>query len=163
MRFIQRLEAALQPKIPTTLYHGSSAEFSELKPNEHGIIWLTDDPEAAKKYASKYAKRKSERLLTVRITKTNPKVVDMRDSSDPLVAEYKKQLEMDMGMGINYKIPDNQWADKAGYFLLEKYGIDALKEHSVDIVLIKDAAGAYDHMSYAILNPKILKVQDEHS
>jgi hypothetical protein len=159
--YLKRLEASLQHKLPMTLYHGSSAKFDELKPNEHGIIWLTDDAEAAKKYARKYAKRETERILTVHITKSNPKVVDMRNVSDPLVAEYKRQLEMDMGMGINYKIPDNKWADKAGYFLLEKYGIDLLKEHNVDIIIIKDAAGAYDHMSYAVLNPNIVKVVNQ--
>ena len=33
------------------LYHGTDEDFKELKPNEYGIIWLTDDPEAAKRYA----------------------------------------------------------------------------------------------------------------
>jgi len=158
MMFLTRLAASLQHTIPTTLYHGSSADFDELKPNDHGIIWLTDDPEAAKKYATKYVGRKSEHLLTVHLTKTNPKVVDMRDATDPIVAEYKKQLEMDMGLGINYKIPESKWKDKAGYFLLEKYGTDLLKEHNVDVVIIKDAAGAYDHLSYAVLNSKIIKI-----
>ena len=35
----------------SVLYHGTDKDFKELKPNGYGIIWLTDNPDAAKRYA----------------------------------------------------------------------------------------------------------------
>jgi len=139
-----------------SLYHGTSSEFDTLKPNEYGIIWLTDDLEAAKRYAQKSYKAKAHRLLTVKLSPA--KTIDLRDLKDPLVSDYKRSLELDMGRGTDYRIPDNEWSQHAGYFLLEKYGIDSLLENHVDTVIVLDASGAYHHISYAVLNPSILKI-----
>jgi len=156
MRFKKIIQAKYEIIALKNLYHGTSSEFDTLKPNDYGIIWLTDDPEAAKRYAKKSYRTKAYNLLTVKLSPT--KTLDLRDPKDPLVSEYKRSLELDMGRGTDYHIPDNEWSQHAGYFLLEKYGIDSLTEKHVDTVIVLDASGAYHHLSYAVLNPNIIKI-----
>ena len=150
--------ADLSSNIPKNLYHGTVQKFDELKLNEYGIIWLTDDPIAAKRYAKDNLNgtKTPKNLFTVEIKPK--KVVDFRNVKDPIVLEYKKQQQMDMGRGVDYVIPDEEWPKYAGYHLLEKYGVDILLEEKVDVAIVLDASGAYDHISYAVLNPNIIKI-----
>jgi 8-oxo-dGTP pyrophosphatase MutT (NUDIX family) len=144
--------------IPKILYHGTAQKFDELKLNDYGIIWLTDDPIAAKRYAKDNfdGTKTPKNLFTVEIKPK--KVVDFRNVKDPIVLKYKKQRQMDTLHGVNYVIPDEEWPKYASYNLLEQYGVDILLEEKVDVAIVLDASGAYDHISYAVLNPNIINV-----
>jgi len=139
----------------SVLYHGTDKDFKELKPNGYGIIWLTDNPDAAKRYARRSP---TKWLFSVKISPR--KTVDLRDLSDPITAEYKRQYEMSSISGVNFKLPDDKWkSGKHGnYTLLERFGIDILTENHVDVAIALDASGAYDHISYAVINPKCITV-----
>ena len=125
-----------------TLYHGTKQDFEKLEPNSDRIVWLAEDPEAAKRYQHYYHPGPG-RLLKVELS-DSAKVLDLRDVKNPTTQEYKKQYELSQsGMhGMGWEIPDERWAESyAHYGVLEQLGVGMAKDAGYDAVVVKDASG----------------------
>jgi GNAT superfamily N-acetyltransferase/8-oxo-dGTP pyrophosphatase MutT (NUDIX family) len=154
--------AAITPQ-DRILYHGTKKDFTELQPNEHGIVWLGEQDTAGDYSAQHYQKGES-RVLKVEIA-PNAKIVDLRDLSDPLIRELKDKISEWRKNTWGHPIPDEDWASGkmpwADFGVLEggnlQWVIPYLKEHGVDGVIAGDVSNkGRKHDSLAVLNPEVI-------
>jgi hypothetical protein len=144
-----------------TLYHGtnSSEEFTNLKPDDHGIIWLAER-NAAGAYATTHYKDGESRVLQVHLT-PSAQIVDLRDATDPVTQQVKAALESaQVGWyGIGHKLTDQQYVSYVDFGLLEGYPWmrKMLRKLGVDAVIVNDTHdGGMKHDSLAVLNAKVI-------
>jgi ParB-like chromosome segregation protein Spo0J/GNAT superfamily N-acetyltransferase len=141
-------------------YHGSNSEteFETLQKNAQGIVWLADRA-SANRYARIHYRRGESRLFEVYL-KSNARVIDLRDLANPVVREFKDIVNQDRKMGMG-PIADESWPGWADFGMLEHYewAVKWFRSKRVDGLLLKDAAGAFDHESLALLNPRAIGSQ----
>ena len=129
-------------------YHGTNIdkEFKTLVPNELGLVWITDDKNAAKRYASKYYNEGDSRIFYIKIT---GQILDFTNKEDEIVKEIIDKVKSDYLFDI-----EKHWDTSAGFGIIEKniWIIDYLKSKGYSGIKVLDMSGAYDHDSIALFN-----------
>jgi hypothetical protein len=153
--------------MPTKWWHGTRSQFTTLKPQSSGCVWLADRA-GATKYATPYYSKPGHRWLLELDLAPDTSVVELADSSDPIVRAYIDMIndaakygrlpytyedwaKQDINFGI---LETNRWS--RGFF--RKYGVDAL--------IVRDVAGwgGYESMpSLCLLNTKKIQQTQRHA
>lgn len=138
------------------LYHGTRSEFSKLKKNEYGIIWLALDKEVALQYAQgKYYIKATDRVLEVKL-KSNAKIVDFRDLKNKHIKEVYDSVSSTHRMNFGSEMSEKDWVnDRADFGTIEAnlWIIGFLKSKKIDGIIVSDRNTRQAHLSVALFNP----------
>lgn len=127
-------------------YHGtnSNQDFKQLTPNALGLIWVTKDKDAARKYASKYYNEGIQRIFHLSLGGlildfTNKENEDVLSIIHLIKSRYLFDLE-------------KNWEDVAGFDILEAnlWIIDELKSKGYSGIYVLDQAAGLSHKSIAL-------------
>jgi 8-oxo-dGTP pyrophosphatase MutT (NUDIX family) len=147
------------------LYHGTNKDedFNEVKPDMYGILWLAET-DAAQDYTIRSYREGEPRLFEVRL-KSNTKLIDIRDLSDPIVREYK-EVEFPDTLDAEYLERWATWRRVEGSPKLVKF----MKDRGVDGVIVNDQLKrGRPHDSVALFNrdkiesQKVVKTADRYN
>lgn len=131
-------------------YHGTNSdkEFNHLEFNGLGLIWITEDSQAAFKYASKYYNSGVQRIFKINF---NGKVLDFTNKEDSIVNEIIQKIKSSYLFDI-----EKNWDTNAGFGIIESnlWIIDELKSKGYDGIYLLDKAVGHDHTSIALFTDK---------
>lgn len=128
-------------------YHGTNlGDFKILTPNDFGVIWLTDDLTAARKYATKYYNKSTPRVFHVKI---QGEILNFLDKENPIVKEYIKDIQFQYLINLF-----ENWESIAAFDILERnsYLIEELKIKGYSGIELLDSTYGYNHKSIAYFN-----------